>query len=77
MDSLTQHWKDFLKEAVAIQSVSGDPAKRDETIRMMGWAKYVNVFNPLVEALLERIWRNWALNAGWRILENITLKEKR
>ena len=77
MDSLTQHWKDFLKEAVAIQSVSGDPDKRDETIRMMGWAKYVIVFNPLVQALLELIWRNWALNAGWRILENITLKEKR
>lgn len=31
--------KELLREAVAIQSVSGDPSKRDETIRMVHWMK--------------------------------------
>ncbi|CAD6198370.1 unnamed protein product [Caenorhabditis auriculariae] len=34
-----ENLKEILREAVAIQSVSSDPSKRDETIRMVHWMK--------------------------------------
>ncbi|CAI2353418.1 unnamed protein product [Caenorhabditis sp. 36 PRJEB53466] len=39
IDADYDNLKELLREAVAIQSVSGDPSKRDETIRMVHWMK--------------------------------------
>ncbi|PAV83543.1 hypothetical protein WR25_08172 [Diploscapter pachys] len=39
IESSYEHYKNVLAEAVAIQSVSADPGRRNETIRMVHWMK--------------------------------------
>ncbi|KAJ1347038.1 hypothetical protein KIN20_001978 [Parelaphostrongylus tenuis] len=39
IDASYDHYKDILAEAVAIESVSGDPCRRPQTINMVHWTK--------------------------------------
>ncbi|PIO58112.1 hypothetical protein TELCIR_20458, partial [Teladorsagia circumcincta] len=39
IDASYEHYKSVLAEAVAIRSISGEPLQREETIRMVHWAK--------------------------------------